>query len=215
MEKNNKQSGIVYVLTNPAMTGIVKIGKTTRETIGDRMRELYSTGVPVPFKCEFACKVTDTTKVEEALHLAFNPYRINPNREFFTIEPEQAIVILKLLEKPDVTSIVTSEVNQKINESTTESDKKAGDKLERQKRPPLNFIEMGIPIGSKLKYIKDNIEVEVVGEKKIKYLTDDSISLTSVTKKNFGLDYSVQPTRYWMYNGKNLTDIYDETYSTE
>ena len=41
--------GVVYVLTNPAMPGIVKIGKTSRSDIHARLNELYSTGVPLPF----------------------------------------------------------------------------------------------------------------------------------------------------------------------
>ena len=41
--------GIVYLLTNPVMPGLVKIGMTTQEDIDKRMKELYTTGVPVPF----------------------------------------------------------------------------------------------------------------------------------------------------------------------
>jgi len=40
--------GIVYLLTNPVMPGLVKIGMTTQEDIDKRMKELYTTGVPVP-----------------------------------------------------------------------------------------------------------------------------------------------------------------------
>ena len=75
--------GIVYILTNPAMKGLVKIGMTTREEVSIRMGELYSTGVPVPFECSFAGRVADVKAVERAFHIAFGPYRINPNREFF------------------------------------------------------------------------------------------------------------------------------------
>ncbi len=71
MEKDN---GLVYVLTNPAMPGIVKIGLTTRLKIEDRLKELFTTNVPVPFKCEFACQVDDCSKVESALHKAFRPF---------------------------------------------------------------------------------------------------------------------------------------------
>ncbi len=55
--------GIVYLLTNPVMPGLVKIGMTTQEDIERRMRELYTTGVPVPFECQFACKVQKTDSV--------------------------------------------------------------------------------------------------------------------------------------------------------
>ena len=78
--------GIVYVLTNPAMPGIVKIGRTGR-AVEARLADLYSTGVPLPFECEYAAKVKDQNEVVSAFHLAFGPYRINPKREFFNIEP--------------------------------------------------------------------------------------------------------------------------------
>ncbi len=68
-------SGIVYLLTNPAMPGIVKIGKTTRDDPAVRMNELYSTGVPVPFECSLAMRVEDENKIEHALHVSFGPIR--------------------------------------------------------------------------------------------------------------------------------------------
>jgi hypothetical protein len=33
------------------MAGLVKIGKTTQLEVEERMKQLYSTGVPVPFDC--------------------------------------------------------------------------------------------------------------------------------------------------------------------
>ncbi len=65
--------GIIYLLTNPAMPDIVKIGKTSRIDIKVRIAELYSTGVPLPFDCVYASRVNDIDKVEKALHTAFNP----------------------------------------------------------------------------------------------------------------------------------------------
>ena len=75
--------GIIYILTNPIMPGIIKIGKTTQEDVKVRMAQLYSTGVPVPFDCEYAAKVNNIDEVERALHTAFGPDRVNPKREFF------------------------------------------------------------------------------------------------------------------------------------
>ena len=58
---------IVYVLTNPAMPGLVKIGYTTQEDAGGRLAQLYTTGVPVPFTLEFACRVPNAEEVKGRL----------------------------------------------------------------------------------------------------------------------------------------------------
>ena len=44
---------MVYLLTNPVMSGLVKIGMTTQEDIDQRMKELYTTDIPVSFECKF------------------------------------------------------------------------------------------------------------------------------------------------------------------
>lgn len=76
------KAGIVYILSNPAMPGLVKIGITTHHTVEQRMKELFNTSIPVPFKCEYACRVDNCFAVEHALHTAFRDYRIHPQREF-------------------------------------------------------------------------------------------------------------------------------------
>ena len=48
---------IVYVLTNPAMPGFVKIGMTDKNDVQIRMRELYGTGLPLPFECFVAREI--------------------------------------------------------------------------------------------------------------------------------------------------------------
>lgn len=208
-----KNYGIVYVLTNSAMPGLVKIGMTNRENVDARMKELFNTSVPVPFECEYACKVSSCETVEKALHLAFHPYRIHAQREFFKINPEQAIAILKLL---DQSSDITNEVVNEINNDLTDLDKEAGKKLKTTRRPPLNFKEMNIPIGSKLIYAKEdnNVEVEVFTDRKVLFHGKET-SLTAVTQELLGLGYSVQPTPYWIYNGQSLQDIYNETYTPD
>ena len=49
--------GIVYLLSNPYMPGLVKIGMTAQENIEKRMRELYITEISASFECKFAYKV--------------------------------------------------------------------------------------------------------------------------------------------------------------
>ena len=131
----------------------------------NRMKELYGTGVPVPFECKYACKVksSDCAKIEKALHTAFAPNRINANREFFQIKPEQAMAILELFNRENVTQEITEEID---NDLTTE-DKSATEKINSSRRPPLNYFEMGMEKGDILVFVKDpSTEVSVVDEKK-------------------------------------------------
>ena len=92
-------NGIVYLLSNPAMPGIVKIGLTSRENVESRIKELFSTSVPVPVDSEYACRVENCIDVESELHIAFSLSQIHTQGEFPKIEPAQAIAYLKLLGK--------------------------------------------------------------------------------------------------------------------
>ena len=96
---------IVYVLTNPAMPGLVKIGMTDRDDVKRRMSDLYTTGVPLPFECVAAREIEDreAADIEKALHTAFGPNRVNSSREFFQIDPEQVQVLLRVMPGRDVT----------------------------------------------------------------------------------------------------------------
>jgi hypothetical protein len=195
------KQGIVYVLTNPAMPGLVKIGETANE-IHNRLNELNTTGVPFPFDCPYACEVEDRKLVETSLHRAFFPYRVNPRREFFEIAPEQAIVILRLFSKKDVTPAIASE----IDKSVSSAEKEASENY-KKKRPPLNFTQMGIPIGAKLIFTYGDTDAEayVSSDKKVKTAdNEEETSLSQLTREILGLDYNVQPTRYWSYEGKSL-----------
>lgn len=113
--------GIVYILSNPSMPNMVKIGMTMRNDITYRMRELYGTGVPTPFVCEYACTVNKNrcSELESALHNAFAPYRVCQGREFFRINPTQAISILKLFDNKsaDVTDEVSDDIAASLSAS--------------------------------------------------------------------------------------------------
>ena len=205
--------GIVYLLTNPVMPGLVKIGMTTQEDIDKRMKELYTTGVPVPFECQFACRVNkkDCAKIERALHTAFDPQRVNKNREFFKINVEQAKAILELFHHTDVTEDVTEEIQNDL----TEDDKAASSKAQA-KRPALNFHEMGIQNGEKLVWKEDPTKsVIVISDRKVSYNGEEvSISSLSAQLKGYKVKH-IQPTPHWLYKGRLLSDIYDETYPFE
>jgi hypothetical protein len=190
------------------MPGLVKIGQTTQEDANLRIAQLYTTGVPVPFRLEFACRVEDSSAVEEALHVAFAPNRVNPRREFFRIDPEQAIAILRLLHTEDA----TVEIAQQPTD-LDQQDLAAAEQL-RSRRPSSDFEEMGIPVGSVLQFTRDATTVEVVGSKKVK-LGDEEMSLTAATRQLLGLEYNVKPGRFWTFEGRSLSEIYEDTYGDD
>jgi hypothetical protein len=200
--------GFVYVLTNPVMPGLVKIGRTAQDDANTRIAQLYTTGVPVPFTLEFAGKVTNEQEVEAALHTAFNPYRINPNREFFRIDPEQAIAILKLIHIEDT----TAEVSQQPTNIDTVS--AAAAEQQRSRRPNFNFTEMGIPTGSELRSTYGDTVVTTVDNRRVQF-GENIMYLSAVTRIILGTDYYVSPLQVWTYNGKPLNEIYEQTYSAD
>ena len=205
--------GIVYLLTNPVMPGLVKIGMTTQKEIDQRMKELYTTGVPLPFECQFACKVkkSDCAKIEKALHTAFEPQRINANREFFRINVGQAKAILELFHHEDVTSDVSNEIENDL----TPEDKAATIKAQ-VKRPPLNFHEMGMQEGDVLVWRDDpKITVTIVSDRKIRYEGEEtSLSALSAQLKGYKTKH-IAPGAHWLYKDRLLNEIYDETYPIE
>lgn len=204
--------GIVYLLTNPVMPGLVKIGMTAQKDIEKRMRELYTTGVPVPFECQFACKVKkgDCAKIEKALHAAFAPQRVNANREFFRIQVEQAKAILELFHHTDVTEEVSDEIENDLTD-----DDKAATKKARLHRPPLNFFEMGMKKGDVLQWKDDpSITLSVYTDRTVIF-EGKEMAISAVTRDLKGSKWYVAPGSYWLYNERLLSEIYDETYPVE
>ncbi|MEO8513440.1 MAG: GIY-YIG nuclease family protein [Ignavibacteria bacterium] len=199
--------GIVYVLSNPAMPNLIKIGFTSNLDVKARMAQIYTSGVPLPFECVYAAKVTDHERVEKALHTAFGPDRINPKREFFEIEAEQAIAIIKLLEIEDVTPKVAEE-----KDVVDEIERDAGEAYAKKKRPRFSFTEMNIPIGSVLVCVANGETATVLSDRAINFRGEET-SLTNATRIILDNSYHVAPSPYWSFNGKILREIYNETYS--
>ena len=198
--------GTVYVLTNPAMPGMVKIGKTTRD-VSFRLADLYSTGVPLPFECEYAALVKDVDETEKAFHIAFHPNRVNPRREFFNIKSEQAIILLKQMAIEDVTPLVQEKANQIDLEALP-----SVEKFKKLRRPNQNFFEMGLKKGDILKFGRNDEFCSIINERQVSY-NNEIWFLSNLTKKLLDTTSPMDGYGSWYFNGKNLQDIYNETYS--
>jgi len=91
--------GFIYVLSNPSMPGLFKIGYTERE-IEDRIKELNSeTGVPEPFVLDAYCVSQNPRGDESRIHQSLSTYRME-SKEFFKVDFDTVIEIIeKTLEK--------------------------------------------------------------------------------------------------------------------
>ena len=197
--------GTVYVLTNQAMKGLVKIGKTTRD-VSLRLADLYTTGVPLPFDCVYAAKVKDVDETEKAFHEAFEPSRINTKREFFEIKPSQAIAVLKLMAIEDVTPTVQKEANSVDEEGTA-----SGEYYKRKRRPTFNFLMMGLKEGDVLNFNRNDETCTVLNGRQVSY-QGEAWFLSNLTNKLLNRTGPMHGAPYWSFDGRNLNDIYNETY---
>lgn len=87
--------GWVYILTNPSMPGLVKIGLTTR-ALSARAAELTAaTGVPTPFVIAWGRAVSDCAAVETAVHRMLDDRRVSGKREFFCCDVTTARQVIE------------------------------------------------------------------------------------------------------------------------
>jgi len=86
--------GYVYIMINPAFPNLIKIGRTTKLSDA-RASELYTTGTPGKFIVIYDELVDNCIEIEELMHSYFSNARYSDGREFFEIEPKEAIRILQ------------------------------------------------------------------------------------------------------------------------
>jgi len=93
-----KEPGYVYILTNPSFReDWVKIGKSSRP-VDVRSKELDNTAVPLPFEIFATMKTVKYNEAEKLVHRyieRFTNLRIRNNREFFNVQPEEALEIFR------------------------------------------------------------------------------------------------------------------------
>jgi hypothetical protein len=190
---------IVYILTNQAMPGLIKIGRA--EDITARLKSLYTSGVPLPFECFYAARVKDAMMAEKNLHIAFSVHRLNENREFFRLDPNHAAAALELAEIENVTPGFTPAENQQ--------DVVALEKA-TQRAARFNFEMVKILPGSILQFAEDENLTCVVANKTRVTFQGDEMSLSEAALralKLVGKNWkAAQGANHWMYEGESLVD---------
>lgn len=84
--------GWVYVISNRAMPGLVKIGYSTKDP-ELRADELDHTGVPHPYLVEYELLINEPYQIEQKTHKLLFAKR--EAKEWFRCTPEEAVVAIK------------------------------------------------------------------------------------------------------------------------
>ncbi len=213
----SEEYGYVYILENPYMQNVVKIGKTI--DIVERMRVLYNTSVPVAFKAYHVTKLyrEKMDDAEKALHAVFAEGRVNPKREFFLWDEEKAdkaIRVLKLVEIENVTDEVNGDVRRSLPQEEVMAMENNEEMIRRARRPNLDFFLLGIKKDEHLYWKDDSTKfVTIASERKVIY-NGSECYLTTATKDILGTTTATAPAPYWrLEDGRLLQDVYNDFYN--
>lgn len=191
---------IIYILTNDSMPGLIKIGYTTT-SINQRIRELDTTPVPLPFQCYFAARVENGIMVERKLHTAFGDFRLRSNREFFRLDPHRAKAAIELVALEDITP---------RDDVTTNPEDEAALVKAKQRRGFFRFSRAEIAPGALLTFARDErITATVLSDRDIVFEGQEtSLSAAAHTiMQRLGYTWSaVAGPDLWLYDGETLSE---------
>ena len=211
-----KNTGCIYILTNPSFPNYVKIGYASN--LEKRLKQLNrSETVPFAFRVHAIYEVEQAlTDVE--LHKLIDS--LNPDlrsietfdgkkrvKEFYAMSQDDAYNILECIAKISGTTERLKKMKPEGHE--IEDEKTAAEIQDTSRRGPLKFSECQIPVGAELKYSEDpSITVVVVDDRHVLY-NGETTSLTAVAKRLKGTDRAINGTLWFKYRGEFLNDIRD------
>ena len=186
------------------MPGLIKIGRTDGD-VADRIKQLDTTSLPLPFECFYAAEVADVIKVESAIHHAFGDHRIRKNREFFKLSPDKPKAIIELLATKNVTPGI---------ELFTEPDDKEALGEAKKRRAVFTFQAVGLKPGTVLESVFDEkITCTVKTDRWVEFRgKEESLSSSALTiahEKGLGWSQIAGPD-YWKYEGMTLSELRDK-----
>lgn len=212
-----KEKGYVYILTNDSFReDWVKIGRSSRP-VDVRSKELDNTAVPLPFKVYATIQTTKYTNVERIVHKQIDrltDLRIRQNREFFNVEPSQALDILLDLATAIDDAVVMQYVDDKPVQlyPSINNEKPQAVKTEKHvQRKPFEFAMVGLKDGDMITFAPLNIQVKVNGKNKVEFegrlwsLSAFTGTYLPIEKQNNSGAY--QGPKYFTYNNKTLWDL--------
>ena len=194
---SDKTKGYIYIMTNPALKDMVKIGYAS--DVEARRQQLSTTALPYEYEI-YATYETAGNLEDKKLHKLIdnlNPdLRVSKNREFFVMSPDDAYELLEAI----ATISGSQDKLKKVKQVT---------KKQTVKRPPIDFYECGLKKGDELVCTEDpNLKVIIDSEHKVLY-NNELTSLSAIMTNIKG--YNVAGPLFFTYKGELLTDIAERT----
>lgn len=201
--------GKIYILTNDAMPDYIKIGFTAADDVETRMKQLDTTGLPLPFRLHACIEVENAQQLEKLAHDVFASQRARVNREFFLLEPETAVRYLKAVSLND-NSARWIAANQQMIDETGQYLREA--QVVKPKQANFTFTAADVPIGAVVHFVRDSsIAAKVVSETEVEF-EGTAIKLSPLTRLIFERQGSVNASGayagpdYFTYEDEILSD---------
>jgi hypothetical protein len=186
-------SGYVYILTNVSLPGMIKVGRTLRDS-RSRARELFTTGLPTPFQVAFEIFSDEHEKLEADFHQELHDFRISNNREFFKYPLDKAIALLQNLNSPP---------------ASNESIFQAEDIFESLKQQYPGYLKPDI-VAVRIVQPQDRVWLEITQEEETAgYLKDQKITRTDLAFISDGKYDMFRPKDDVRENARKFVEDFD------
>lgn len=211
------KKGVIYILTNPAISDYIKIGYA--KDIEKRLKQLNrSETIPFAFRV-YAVYEVESELTDKELHKLIDA--LNPDlrtietfdgkervKEFYAMKAEEAYALLECIAKisgtQDCLKRLTPEGHEIIDEKIAEEIR------ETARRGPFRFSECNIPVQAEVIYIEDeSVKAKVIDDRHIEY-NGETTSLSALAQKLKGYNHPIQGTLWFKYKEKILNEIRDE-----
>ena len=209
-----KESGCIYILTNPSFPEYVKIGYASN--LEKRLKSLNkSETIPFAFRV-YAVYEVEQALTDLELHKLID--KLNPDlrsietfdgkkrvKEFYAMTKEDAYDILECIAKISGTTDRLKKMKPEGHE--IEDEQIAEEIKQTARRGPFRFSECGIPLGAEIVFIDDpSIKVKVLDDRHIEY-KGETTSMSALARRLKDFDHAIQGTLYFKYKGEILSEL--------
>lgn len=201
--------GKIYILTNDAMPDYIKIGYTGADGVETRMKQLDTTGLPLPFRLHACIEVENAQQLEKLAHDVFASQRARSNREFFLMEPETAVRYLRAVSLNDSSAKWIAADQQMIDETGRHLGEA---QVVKPKQASFTFSAADVPVGSAVEFVRDPlITAKVVSDTEVEF-EGNIVRLSPLTRLIFERQGNVNASgayagpHYFTYQDEILSD---------